>query len=1197
MTRAAEQARNGRPGLGLPAAVRLLDLEMPLTDLRLPRARLGGSYRSLVAVARLDGDPLGAVTVPVGRASRISRRRLAYWLRRNLEDELSEAFAARGLPFSESFSLAGVPGLTGPGREPQVPSRSVSVVVTTCSRPAALERCLRSVLASDYPTFEVIVVENRPRTPGTEAMLTERFANEPRLRYVEENRPGLSRARNRGLSCAEGEVVAFTDDDVIVDPAWVRRSAEAFETSDDVACVTGLILPLELETDSQLLLEQFAGLGKGFRRHTYRLAKPRNKHPLAVQMPGAIGSGANTAVRAEVASELAGFDESLGAGTPAAGGEDLDLYIRLLREGYAIAYEPSAIVRHQHPDGTSRLNRQVYRYGVGLGALVTKQLVAGPERRRLLRAVPAGVRHARDPGSRKNAGKPDDYPRRLEWLERLGMLSGPVAYLLSVLVTATRHLGAPAKRPEPATSASDGGRRIASPVSTPLIATAAVACVVAPLVVLLGLPSVLRLPAVLALLCLAPGTALVTSLRGRAELGLVVGASLASGAVLAQTMLWLGVWWPTAYICLLAAACWVPLFKRLPSGLGAPIEAGNLRLLKRTRTRLARTPKFVWGHAALLSAVLAAWAASLASADLGRIDGIGLISAMPPTYFLAFAGLLIGFVLAVSRERVSRPLLGAYVVALILILHGTTPLLYDEPRYQWVYNHLAVIDLIEHTGGVDRHVDIYNNWPGFFALNAVFAHAGGVAPISYAPWAQVFFALANVAALRFALRGVTGSERLLWTATWLFLLGNWVAQEYLSPQAFGFLLSLVVLGLCLRCAPIPRPPRSRRTQWWAARLEWLRSVVVRRGTPGDEPPPPAPLSPRGALAIGGLCYLAIVISHQLTPLMLLAGVTGLAILGRRVPLWVPAAMAAVEVWWFLLAWPYVGQHWSLFDLNTGANAAPPGYEPGQGMSGLILVADGARALTVLMIGLAAIGLFRRARAGHWDLAVASLIVAPMIVVGAQSYGGEGPYRLYLFALPWLSLFAAAACLPSTRTRPASGKPARIRRSVWAPKLARQWRLALASGLAGVCLLFAYFGLEYIDHIRPQDVATAEWFERNGPPDSLLVQATSNSVSRVTYRYATTYATAHTTSPALTDEPAFRHRLLDSQTLPRLEAKLRSYGAPHTFLILTAGQKRFAQLYGILPPGWHRILEQALDGSPSFRQIYRQGDDLIYEYQP
>jgi O-antigen biosynthesis protein len=295
-------------------------------------------------------------------------------------------------------------------------------------------------LVCDYDEFEVIVVENRPGSSATLRMIAERFAEEPRLRYVEESSPGLSRARNAGLRVAEGEVVAFTDDDVIVDSAWIRRCAKAFERADDVACVTGLILPRELQTCSQLLLEQFAGFGKGFRRRTYRLREARGADPLFPYTPGMIGSGANTVLRADVGRHLGGFETRLGAGTPARGGEDLELYIRLLYEGYAIAYEPGAIVWHEHPDGTARLRRQVYGYGVGLGAMLTQQLVAGPERSALLRAVPAGISYARDPGSRKNALKRADYPRRLDWLERVGMVVGPAAYIASAVMATRRAL-------------------------------------------------------------------------------------------------------------------------------------------------------------------------------------------------------------------------------------------------------------------------------------------------------------------------------------------------------------------------------------------------------------------------------------------------------------------------------------------------------------------------------------------------------------------------------------------------------------------------------------------------------------------------------------------------------------------------------------------------------------------------------------
>jgi hypothetical protein len=120
----------------------------------------------------------------------------------------------------------------------------------------------------------------------------------------------------------------------------------------------------------------------------------------------------------------------------------LDFYIRLLRDGHAIAYEPSAIIWHEHPESMWRLRRQVYRYGVGLGATLGKQLLVGPNRMELLRVVPDGIRYARDPTSRKNLAKPPDYPRRLDWLERLGILMGPPAYVMSAFGAArTRHYG------------------------------------------------------------------------------------------------------------------------------------------------------------------------------------------------------------------------------------------------------------------------------------------------------------------------------------------------------------------------------------------------------------------------------------------------------------------------------------------------------------------------------------------------------------------------------------------------------------------------------------------------------------------------------------------------------------------------------------------------------------------------------------
>jgi GT2 family glycosyltransferase len=1175
-----EARYEGQAGLVAPAAVRLIDLDAPVENLHLPPARDGRPYRSLLAVARLEGDPVGAATFAVGPPGRVPRQVLEFGLRRTLIE--------RGVR----------PGvLAGPWSPPNTP---VTVVVTTCCDPLPLERCLRSLLACNYEDLEVIVVENRPGSAATRRMLATRLGASPDLRYVEEPRPGLSRARNAGLVVATGELVGFVDDDTILDPDWIERFVRRFEWSPDVACVTGLILPLELETESQLLLEQFAGFGKGFDPRTYRLRVPDNGAPVYPYAPGAIGSGANTILRRSVALDLGGFEPTLGTGTPAMGGEDLDLYMRLLLRGQAIAYEPSAIVWHEHPDGPGRLRSHVYRYGVGLGATFAKRLFQGPARRELIRAVPTGLRYANDPQSRKNAAKGDGYPRRLDWIERAGIMAGPVAYALSAIRERLGQRSTPAPEARPpfrqlvrlpngnsvgVASFPDGEPRGAGALwsrnATPeqLLTTVAIAaCVIAPLAVALGLPSGVRLAAVLTLFCLAPGAALVTALRGRPEPGLVIAASLACSVLVAQSMLWLGAWWPQASLYFLAAFC-----------LAVLVAGSHIRPRRTVRGSPAaawsetwRVPPHIAWHIALIGVAMTAWAASLLGADMSRIAGLGLLNAVPPTYFLAFALLLAGFVAAVSRSVLTPWLLGLYVLALIVVLHGTTPFLYEEPRYPWTYTHLGVINSIAETGAVDRRVDIYSNWPGFLALNAWFSRLIGLPPAAYAEWAQVFFNLANVAAVRFALRGVTANERLVWTATWLFLLGNWIGQDYLAPQAFAFVLAVVIVGLALRAELPVIVPRSRAGHWLSGLIGRLRRVLP-HGRRVLEPHRPSPLSPRGAVLVGGICYLAVLVSHQLTPVVLLTGMAALALIARRVPLWVPVAMAFVELVWVALAWSYVNEHYSVFDPDPASSAAPAGYQLGSGLPGLALVAQAARLELVLVGGLALIGLVRRLRARRWDLAVASLVVAPVLIVGFNSYGGEGRYRFYLFALPWLCCFAAVACAPAASSRI---------RGVF-----RGWRLALATAALGVCMLLAYFGLELSSHITSQDVHTAAWFERHAPRDALVMGLAPNFPRRMSARYTRVYDPAFPGVPALSDYVAYRRRRLDRGDVPRIAATLGAFGARHTFLILTPSQERFGRLYGLLPPGTSESLTRALRASRLFRPVYERGPAAIFELRP
>jgi GT2 family glycosyltransferase len=1217
-----------------PVAVRVIDLDAPLGDLDLSYHYMRHDYRSLLAVVRLAEHPIGVATFPVDPRGYVTRDQLAGGLDRQLGAELREAIARRDrergqdsrwdmpeLPYG-----ADLPEL--PYREdmPELPYRedrlelpyvaditlgpSVSVVVPTCCNPEALERCLRSILQCDYDDFEVIVVENRPGSSDTARMLVERFPGEQRLRYVEEPRPSASLARNAGLASSEGEIVAFTDDDVVVDPLWLRASVGALLSERGVACVTGLILPVELECQSQLLLEQFASFGKGFQRKTYRLPDSWEDNPLLPYTAGALGSGASVVMLTEVARDLGGFDPALGPATPAKGGEDLDLLVRVLRKGHGVSYEPRAIVWHKHPTGSTRLRRQVYSYGVGLGAMLGKQLIAGPQRRDFLRAIPAGLRYMRDPESRKNVGKPTNYPRRLTWFERLGMLVGPALYVLSAVIVWARRLAVtrvPSPRPlrivrrmavgDEAISVSwfreaesprvrFGWRRAAerdrSGPADGLVLGAALTCVAAPLLVLLDAPPALRMPCVLAFLCLAPGIAALTAVRARAEPGLVIGLSVGVAGVAAQSMLWFDNWRPRPVLCALAAACLLPLTRRLVA-TGVPISRGALARINEGRLRRRRlrprgpaTTSTPVMHVAVISVAMLAWATSLAGADLGRMNGVGLLAAMPPTYFLAFALLLVGFANAVTSGNPNPRLLGAYVLALIVVIHATTALLYGEPRYAWTYPHLGVINLIAQAGGANRQVDIYNNWPSFFALNAWFSKTSGLAAIAYAGWAQVFFNVFNVFAIRFALRGLTRNERVLWTATLFFLLGNWVGQDYLAPQAFSFALSVIVLGLCLRCGREVTRPRlwlRRRPSWMSSRV--VTAVLAHRAL--DDQRAATPIDRRTALLVGGVCYLAIVTSHQLSPVMLTLSVLVLALVTRKVPLSVPAVMGALELGWVALAWPFLQAHFHLVDPG-GAGAAAAGRNLSAALPGAALSFYAPAAVMMLMAVLAVIGFVRRLGQGKWDLVPACLVVAPASVVAVQSYGGEGGYRAYLFALPWLSFLAAFACT----ARRSSGGGVRMRRT----------GLLVAATAVCACLLFAFFGQELANRVPSNDVQAALWYEQHAPAGSMRIDLAPNAPDRLTARYP---AVDLSDPPALVSQVKFAGHQLGAGDVSRLIRLIGQQRARPAYVVLSRLQEHYARLEGLLPAGSLASFVGALAQSPAFRLVYHVPTVWIFQY--
>lgn len=422
---------SGRSG-GL-APIRVLDVELgrPLPAIDAARSLHGHPYRRAHVLVRLHGWPLGAVNVELDpEQGTLVPAPYGAQLWRALGPAILEHLDHDG---HDAVARLPVEGLgTGPcaRRLPAADFPLVTVVVPTRDRAEYLGDCLDALLGLSYPRYEILVVDNAPGTATTADLVRGRFGHVRHLRYLREDRQGASHARNRGIQEAAGQILAFTDDDIRVDPEWLTALVGGFAAAPDVACVTGLVLPAALEIEPHLWVEEWLGGDKTFKRRVYDLDQHRGSSPLYPYSLGAFGAGASMAFTASALNTLGGFDPVLGPGSPAGGGEDLDLFFRVLAAGMRLVCEPAAIGRHVPRPDYRGLLRQVERNGVGFTAVLTKCLLDRPIRIVDLAAkVPLGLLCLLR--SRSRSTRQADYPRELVRQELKGMVLGPGAYLRS----------------------------------------------------------------------------------------------------------------------------------------------------------------------------------------------------------------------------------------------------------------------------------------------------------------------------------------------------------------------------------------------------------------------------------------------------------------------------------------------------------------------------------------------------------------------------------------------------------------------------------------------------------------------------------------------------------------------------------------------------------------------------------------------
>jgi len=221
----------------------------------------------------------------------------------------------------------------------------ISVIVCTHNRCELLRESFRSLLAQDYcaQDYELIVVDNNS-TDGTRDVFEE-FAikrNGLHVRYVMEEKIGLSHARNRGIAEAQGDIMAFIDDDARAEKSWLSQLVKVYSEEKDAGCVGGRVI-LDWYAEKPFwwqpeLDEVFNGINYSDKRIV--LSHPRYPY------------GTNISYKADILEKVGLFGTDLGRiGSKLLAGEETELCLRIEKAGYKIFYEPSAVVYHRvEPD-------------------------------------------------------------------------------------------------------------------------------------------------------------------------------------------------------------------------------------------------------------------------------------------------------------------------------------------------------------------------------------------------------------------------------------------------------------------------------------------------------------------------------------------------------------------------------------------------------------------------------------------------------------------------------------------------------------------------------------------------------------------------------------------------------------------------------------------------------------------------------
>ncbi len=577
-----------------------------------------------------------------------------------------------------------------------------------------------------------------------------------------------------------------------------------------------------------------------------------------------------------------------------------------------------------------------------------------------------------------------------------------------------------------------------------------------------------------------------------------------------------------------------------------------------------------WSSITACALSILLWSLSLSSIHPYAATDTGLVTMLPIVWWVALLLALIGLAVEIQREspRVVPCVLS--LVALTLVLHGTLPATEVTPRFAAAYTIAEFSDHLAKTGTPLPLLDARMSWPALFSATGMAARAMGVDPRWFLRWAPLVLNLLYLLPLKVIANATLKSHRARWLALAVFLLGNWLDQDYFSPQAVDLLLYLAVIAVLVSVFATRRrqPAVVRRVMKLHVVFAFMNFVRRIFWLPKTAQSGEMPVAPRSTAELTFLYSIilaivfAIVASHQFTPLALVVVLFVLAMAGRTKLnlLWVITSVLTFA-WFSWLAHTYWAGHLHAVFGGIGQFGGVVGATVGTRLqhasAGRLLVQDSRLAVSAVIVLSAAFGSWwswRHDRA-QWTLVI--LALAPIAVTGVTDYGGEVALRVLLFSLAPASVLIALLVDGTLTTR-----------------------ISLAIVVVVIALMTAMFplaryGNESFEAMAPGDVAAANWIQHHVSTGSNILVVIDdlplgNPSSLYPQRVVGDFAIAPTDS------------------LRRVLATT----SPNAWILLTRSQYEYGTVVGGYPSGWLSALEKRLLATGKVEVKYRTSSAVV-----